>query len=514
LNPDRLSLPDLPGFAYNGGMKTPTAFSVTCSLFLLAASPVPGELLYTEDFNSNGDGVRYMTRGTGVVLLTVEGNQEAAYWHHNTEVTKLGEIVGVVVPAAGRRAVLVFQSAVPEALLTAEALKLIDNTVAWLTGNTKGKVLMSPSTSGEGDLFLSQRLTTAGYTVSDDNVAGAVPDAATVVLAIATSGAIPATRFTRYAAPLLDFNAPNHDDFLTSSIGQTNLVFDPGDVTIVDPTHPIAAGLPATFKFVTDAVGLDTVGTTLPEGAKVIATYKFFNPDTGNEEDRPLLAVLEKGEPLLGGAFKGFEGTGYWAGADMNEPTIEPAGCCIVPEDPRQLTLNPVNVAGKVDVRITVAFAATDIDFENTDFLRIMIDPDGNGPAGFTQLANFTTPTANDKFFVDDAGQNRLSVTFKDVSYKVPNGATQLVVRFETASTFFNEIVGLDNVRIHTGDLVGALPTIGIAQQGPNLAIEFTGVLQTSSTLLTGAWSDVAGATSPFVIQKNEMVGARFYRAR
>ena len=44
----------------------------------------PAELLYTEDFNTNGDGTRYTTRGTGVVLLTVEGNQEPAYWNHNT----------------------------------------------------------------------------------------------------------------------------------------------------------------------------------------------------------------------------------------------------------------------------------------------------------------------------------------------------------------------------------------------------------------------------------------------
>jgi hypothetical protein len=399
-------------------------------------------------------------------------------------------------------------------LLTPEALKLVDNTIAWLTNNTKGNVIISPAVSGEADMLLSQRLTAAGYTVSDDNVAGALPDATTIKLAIATSGVIPATRFTRYAAPLLDFNAPNHDDFLTSSIGVANSVFDPGDVTIVDPTHPIAAGLPATFKFVTDATGLDTVGTTLPAGARVLATYISFNPDTGSDEARPLLAVLETGEPLLGGAFKNFEGTGYWAGADMNEPTISPDSCCTVPEDPRQLTLQPVNVAGKQDVRITVALAATDIDFENTDFLRIMIDPDGDGPSEFSELANFTPPTANDKFFADAEGKNRLSVSFKDVTFNVPNGATQLVVRFESASTFFNEIVGLDNVRIHTGDLVTTQPTISISKQGANLSIDFTGILQTSSTLLTNGWNDIPGATSPHVIPNNNIVGTQFYRSR
>ena len=195
--------------------------------------------------------------------------------------------------------------------------------------------------------MLSQRLTTAGYTVTDDNVAGGLPDPATVALAIATSGVIPATRFTRYAAPLLDFNAPNHDDHLTSSIGQRNLFFDPGDVTIVDAAHPIAAGLPAHSDLSRRRRVWTRWEPRCLKAPDLIATYKYFNPDNGQEETRPLLAVIEKDTPLLGGAFKGFEGAGYWAGADTNEPTISPDGCCTLPEDPRQLTLNPVNVTGK-----------------------------------------------------------------------------------------------------------------------------------------------------------------------
>ncbi|MBL9128494.1 MAG: hypothetical protein JNL97_12645, partial [Verrucomicrobiales bacterium] len=62
------------------------------------------QLLYTEDFNTDGEGTRYTSRGRGLVLLTVEGNQEPSYWTHSSDVTKAGEIVGVVVPAAARRA--------------------------------------------------------------------------------------------------------------------------------------------------------------------------------------------------------------------------------------------------------------------------------------------------------------------------------------------------------------------------------------------------------------------------
>lgn len=426
---------------------------------------VQSQLLYTEDFNTDGEGTRYTSRGRGLVLLTVEGNQEAAYWTHSSDVTKSGEIVGVVVPAAARRAAIVFQSAVPESMLTPEGLKLIDNTIKWLSGDKPGKVVFSPSAAGEGDTVLSQRLANSGYTVADDDTAAALPDPATIAVAISTSGGVPATRFTRYGAPVLTYNGPNHDDMLTSSIGLGNSIFDPGEVTIADPAHPIAAGLPSTFRLVTGEIGLDTVGTTLPERAKVIATYKFLNPDTSQEETRPLLIAIEKGDGLLGGPFKGFEGAGFWAGADMNEPTVTP-DCCATVEDPRQLTLNPVNVTGKNDVRITVALAATDIDFENTDFLRIMIDPDGDGPAEFSQLVNFTTPTANDKYFSDGEGKNRLSATFRDVSYTVPAGATQLIVRFESTSTFFNEIVAFDNVRIHAGDLPPSGPVGQPAELG------------------------------------------------
>ncbi len=417
------------------------------------------QLIYTETFNTDGDGTRYTSRGKGLVLLIIEGNPEPSYWTHSSEVTKAGEIVGLVIPAAGRRAAITFQSAITEAQLTPDALKLIDNTIKWLTADKpKLKVLFSPPAVGEGDLFLAARLTAAGHTVVDDDPAVGAPDAATIGLVICTSGALPLpTRFTRYAAPLLTFNAPNHDDELISSIGVANGVLDPGEITVTDTTHPIAAGLPKTFTYVTEAVGLDTVGTTIPEGGKIIASYKFMNVDTGLEETRPLLMVIEKGVGLLGGAFKGFEGTGFWAGADMNEPTVTP-DCCATVDDPRQLTLNKVNVTGKKDVRITVALAATDIDFETTDFLRIMIDPDGDGPAEFTQLVRFSPPTGNDKFFSDNDNKNKLSVTFRDVTYKVPDGATDLVVRFESTSTFFNEIVAIDNVRIHAGDLAPAGP--------------------------------------------------------
>jgi hypothetical protein len=156
---------------------------------------------------------------------------------------------------------------------------------------------------------------------------------------------------------------------------------------------------------------------------------------------------------LLGGSITGFEGTGFWAGADMNEPTIA-GGCCTTVDEARELTLKAVDVTGKDNVKVTVSLAATPLDFENTDFLRIAVDIDGDGPKDFQTIGNFigdvTTKSLTD-------GTIDLTTEFKDVTFDVPAGATDLVVRFQAQSTFYNEIVAFDNIRITSGliELVG-----------------------------------------------------------
>ena len=91
-----------------------------------------------------------------------------------------------------------------------------------------------------------------------------------------------------------------------------------------------------------------------------------------------------------------------------------------------------------------VGLAATVLDFENTDYLRISIDPDGDGPKDFQVLSNFIgTPQKS----ISD-GKTELTTEFKDVTFDVPAGATNLVVRFDAQSTFYNEIIAFDNVRI------------------------------------------------------------------
>ena len=62
---------------------------------------------------------------------------------------------------------------------------------------------------------------------------------------------------------------------------------------------------------------------------------------------------------------------------------------------------------------------------------------DSFGVAQWNKFIAEMEPSGNDKFFADGQGNNRLGVAFKDVSYKLPSGATDLVVRFEAMSTFF-----------------------------------------------------------------------------
>jgi hypothetical protein len=175
-----------------------------------------------------------------------------------------------------------------------------------------------------------------------------------------------------------------------------------------------------------------------------VTSYDLDAPAT--TETRAAVFVVEAGEELLGGSITGFEGSGFWAGADMNEGTIAD-GCCTTVDEARSLTLRPVDVTGKDNVKLTVALAATVLDFENSDFLKISIDPDGDGPLDFQTLTNFIgTPLKS----LSD-GITELGTEFKDVTFDVPAGATDLVVKFDTQSTFYNEIVAFDNIRITSG---------------------------------------------------------------
>jgi hypothetical protein len=247
-----------------------------------------------------------------------------------------------------------------------------------------------------------------------------------------------------------------------------------------------------------------------------IAVTTYVPTVTETLTDATLLAVLDANQHLLGDALKGWEGEGFWAGADMNEPTI--ADCCSDPADPRSLTLNPIDVTGKTNVKLTIALAAADIDFEDTDYLRIFVDPDGPGAQDFILLDEFTAKDGSEKFFrnLHGDGPRILSYTFQDFTYDIPPGATQLVVKIEAMSTFYNEMMGFDNIRVTAGTVAGGgdKPTLSVARNGDSVQISFTGTLETTASL-PGTWTAVPGnPSSPLTITKAQQTGSAFYRAR
>jgi hypothetical protein len=358
--------------------------------------------------------------------------------------------------------------------------------------------------------------------------------------------------------------ATGADDGVRVRIDANKNGFDAGDTVIADPGphgHQITYGnvvFPSAGTYDIQVVAYNSGGSgslevsvattagggqtgldTAPENWELLGTDGAISPvkaqgafqitaytPAGNTEiiKRPLMVLLNgpndtpPGAVFGGGPFTGQSGSRFFAGAGMNKWTV-PA------EGDRFLTLRPINVAGKQNVKLTIALAGTFLDFERSaltrgsaDYLEVAIDPDNAGPRAFERLMFFTPPTGNDKF-VDDAttrpsNPTRLGLQFKDVTYDIPPGATDLVVEVRTISTFWNEIFGFDNIRITAGDNGGGgEPTISIAKNGANAVVAFAnGTLQRSTTLGTTAqWTDVT-ATGTHTIPPAEQGAAAFFR--
>lgn len=237
----------------------------------------------------------------------------------------------------------------------------------------------------------------------------------------------------------------------------------------------------------------------------------------------PLMVLLNgpndtpPGSVFGGGPFTGQSGNRFFAGAGMNKwPWPDE-------NNDRYLTLRPIDVTGKENVKLTIAIAGTFLDFERgtvrgtPDYLEVAIDTDGAGPKEFERLIFFTAPSGSVKY-VDDTLTNpenptRLGLQFQDVTYDIPAGATDLVIQLRAASTWWNEIFAFDNIRVTAGAAANP-PQLSVkAGANGNVELTFEGVLEARSAVNTGAWSAVPG-TSPLTIQKAQLGNAMFYRAR
>ena len=675
---------------------------VLLAVGMLATAEAAQVVVHQELFETDGEGTRWTSIGAGVSEDPASG---PSFWGLNYG-PQAPSFVGVRAIAPARRAAMAWHHNIPADVISTSFLDVFECVANWMSGTNKTKpVLFSPPPAGPGDAALVTRLEAAGYTVVPDNSAAPLPDAANIGLVIQSSSGIPdATRFTSYAAPLLSYNAANHDDELTSSIGTTAVIY-PGVVQMTTPSHPASCGRTATFVPVSSEQTFDLIGATIPSGATVIANYNLVladtvttlarvdqmiagtlsnaqstatiptadlaqgevgrwtgqpaqdngvpgNPDntatfgtrsTGklnvkaagiytfalsvddgarlridlnrngldagdnvfNEEDgtglrvltadvtfpqtgeydfewvtlctganygqeisvanvqgggtldgndfpfefdllgsqsaapvalvgaitvttyvptgttqlpQPFIIVVNSGGALLGGPLRGFEGDGFWGGADLNDvdygtPSNDSVG--------RFLTLNPVDVRGKESLKLVLALAGSDVDFEANDFLKIWVDPDGAGPAGFELLANYnggasvTGPglagAVQDKLGNGTPVNYILRSNFRDVTYPLPAGATDLIVQFEAHCTFFNEVFAFDNVRITARG--PDAPELSISRTGANIEVNYTGTLLSSPTV-DGAYTPVANAGNPHVILPGSQGGQRFFRSR
>ena len=201
---------------------------------------------------------------------------------------------------------------------------------------------------------------------------------------------------------------------------------------------------------------LGTLGSTAPVQLAGAATATGYIATGGSTETKEPLIVLMNGPTDTppgafygGGPFIGFEGTGFFAGAAMNKFPYQND------TPPRSLTLRSVNVTGKTDVKLTVALAAAQIDFENdnNDYLDIIIFPNGADSVPITLASFHGVETGQQPWLADrlHGNQRRLTREFADFTYNIPATATDLIVQFVAGSTWWNEILAFDNVRITEG---------------------------------------------------------------
>jgi hypothetical protein len=453
------------------------------AVLFLSSAPAEAQLILRETFETDGDGTRYNFVNRGFEINTGQG---PGVWGHNFDATK----IGLASEAPKKRAAILWEAVANPGDYTDDAFAVFDSLINWATDNkANARVGFFPGPIGQGAVDIRDRLLAAGHTVTDIPDVASLPAANQLDLLIHSNEGAPDpfTAFVSYAVPLIAFNAENHDDsFIIRRHGTVPFV-DPVSINVVaeNAGHPALGGKTGTIPWTNFGFTMQGLGTEHSGGQVLARVVNPANPAT----TLPALYVIDEGAPLLGGFSWDPQGDGYVVGADLDHTF----GGGV----PRQLNI-PVNLAGHSDVQLTVALAATDADFEPGDFstsladyLAISIDPNGSGT--FTLLAEFTGNAAkafeevqieNGARVLDGGGQpiftgNVLSnQAFKDYSVDLPAGTANAVIRFEAASTFINEIIALDDVRVgvatatpgdfdNDGDVDGADLTVWKNQFGP-----------------------------------------------
>jgi hypothetical protein len=215
------------------------------------------------------------------------------------------------------------------------------------------------------------------------------------------------------------------------------------------------------------AVQVIAIGLTAISARGAVVLFEGFNDD-GEAAQPPRYTTEGRGDDLAGGFWAHdfevdvnpdfpppAEGAGFWVGADMNNDF---GGFVGDPSNPRVLELAPIDLTSSTGVTMTVSlanFQPADM-WETADFLTILLDKDNNGRFE-TTLAEFNGGNnPGDTLFNVDTGEFIPPFEWVDFEFSIPDDATIAVIRFEAMSTFNDEIVGIDNIRITDASAGGA----------------------------------------------------------
>ena len=99
------------------------------------------------------------------------------------------------------------------------------------------------------------------------------------------------------------------------------------------------------------------------------------------------------------------------------------------------------------------------------------------------------------------------------MTYDLPDGLSEIRLRVESVTTWWNEIVGMDNLRITSGAFEIIVPEVHIRREGENIVVEWKGMLQ-SATDIRGPWQDFADdSQSPIILGPGDQLPLQFGRS-
>ncbi|MCC6232574.1 MAG: hypothetical protein IT580_08015 [Verrucomicrobiales bacterium] len=250
-----------------------------------------------------------------------------------------------------------------------------------------------------------------------------------------------------------------------------------------------------------EVLGVDGASSPVKlQGQANVTGYIASGPTEQRQE--PVIVVLNgpndspKGVFYDGGKFANFEGAGFLGGSGLNKWPY-PDGISY-----RAVQLAPVNVAGKKNVKLTVALAATVVDFEDSDFIDLYALPAGASSTP-VRLAHFRGVQNGIQPWLADEMQGfvrRLTREFADFTYDVPAGATDLVIEIRVASSWWTETLAVDNIRVTAGVAASPLTLGKPTLAGTDLVLTWTGGQPPydveQATALSGGWTKVLTTSS------------------